>query len=142
MKSSICVLVLAIILTIHNVRVSGEWWGSRRNVRENHTARFECSCMIICHPQATCSMNCYSSCGGKRKRTTKDDGFVVLLPCKFEAWDVNNDGGIQMEEYIFQTRLSKNDSNGNMIFDRSDKDDDGQLSPEEFASTPIRKEIC
>ena len=57
----------------------------------------------------------------------QDDGFVVLLPCKFEAWDLNNDGGIQMEEYIFQTRISKNDSNGNLIFDRSDKDGESCL---------------
>jgi len=71
MKSSICVLVLAIILTIHNVRVSGGWWGRRRNVRENHTTRIECSCVVICYPQATCIMNCHRSCGGKRKRTTK-----------------------------------------------------------------------
>ena len=50
---------------------------------------------------------------------------------------MNNDGGIQMEEYIFQTRLSKNDSNGNLIFNRSDKDGESCL----LVETPRKKNV-
>jgi hypothetical protein len=47
--------------------------------------------------------------------------FLVTLPCKFAAWDMDNNGSISMNEFAFAGHAAVKDKNTSVVFSKIDK---------------------
>jgi uncharacterized protein (DUF302 family) len=47
--------------------------------------------------------------------------FLVTLPCKFAAWDMDKNGSISMNEFAFAGHAAVKDKNTSVVFSKIDK---------------------
>ena len=47
--------------------------------------------------------------------------FLVTLPCKFTAWDMDKNGYISMNEFAFAGHAAVKDKNTSVVFSKVDK---------------------
>ena len=131
-----------VAFTLCIVSVSQAWWGSRVNTRIDQRT-MQCACVSICAQGSTCSYNCNNSCSGKRRRRSfPANAVTLLLPCRFEAWDLDKDGYINVEEFAFTGHAKIESRSTRELFKKIDSDKSGGLSRRELNSAPLVRERC
>lgn len=66
-----------------------------------------------------CNRNAFVDCSLQIKK--KSGSFLVTLPCKFAAWDMDNNGSISMNEFAFAGHAAVTDKNTSVVFSKIDK---------------------
>ena len=107
------------------------------------------NCKLKCPPcKPICTYNCKPSCrwlGRKRSEPQikeEPGSFLVTLPCKFTAWDMDKNGYISMNEFAFAGHAAVKDKNTSVVFSKVDKNGDGKISRNELNKAPLLREKC
>ena len=163
MKLTVVIVTLILMILVDEGATWGSWRGRRwrlPRIRIRLPPILKKVCNAICTTKCVVATSCFlcrpvcsygcnkSVCswiGRKRSEPQikeEPDSFLVILPCKFAAWDMDRNGSISMSEFAFAGHAAVKDKNTSVVFSKIDKNGDGKISRNELNKAPLLREKC
>ena len=158
MKLTVVIVTLILMTLVDEGATWGRWRAPRiRYPRISVRRILQKVCKDVCTTKCQkqcpscrphCTYVCRSVCEwtrGKRSEPQikeESDSFLVTLPCKFAAWDMDKNGSISMNEFAFAGHAAVKDKNTSVVFSKIDKNGDGKISRNELDKAPLLREKC
>ena len=147
-KRSIVALIVVCLLHYNHAWLLNDFnMDFSRKINTSTTITNTCNCSTICYGGSSCGYSCNYSCGNvggrrRRRRSLPKNAVVLILPCKFGAWDMNRDGIVTIEEFAFTGHAKMEDKSTEILFQQIDMDNNGSLSKNELMAAPLNFEKC